>query len=162
MLNRNKESVTQLHCPEDKLLFQGPVLLSQVPVGLEVSVPRTGVGAIRVTGATGDTWQGSSTHQQHHSRIPGGTRGMSGGVPVLLSNPETHGFPRGGSCWASAARGSTHLPEKAMPWLQVLDHHCQLTDGCSDTTAMAGLGNHLSSQQEAWHSSFQIPGETQF
>lgn len=66
---RNKESVTQLLYPEDKLLFQGPVFLCQVAGGLEVSMPRTRLSGIRVTSATGDTWQGSGTHQQHHSMV---------------------------------------------------------------------------------------------
>lgn len=111
MLNRNKESVTQLHCPEDKLLFQGPVLLSQVPVGLEVSVPRTGVGAIRVTGATGDTWQGSSTHQQHHSRIPGGTWGMSGGGPCASLKPRNSWIPQGWLLLSLSSAGK-HSPPR--------------------------------------------------
>lgn len=52
---RTKESGSQRHGSEDKLLFQSPVVSCQVAV--EVSIPREGISNSRYTGAIGGTWQ---------------------------------------------------------------------------------------------------------
>lgn len=153
---------------DNTFLFQDPLFLWQVAMGLEVSMPRTGVSGIRVTSATGGTLAGQQhipAAAQHHpwwalGDVWGGS--FMQGRHCATPKPRDSWIPQKWLLSTSAEWGRPHHLEKAMPWLQVLDHHWQLTDDCLDTRASTVVGNHLSSQQEAWVTSAHIPGETEF